>query len=300
MDTAALRIFVEVAQQGSFAAVARRRGVAASSISRAVATLEAELGVRLLQRTTRQMTLTEAGSAYAARVRPLVEALDEAASVAQDTAARPQGTLRITAPVTFAQVSLVPMLPAFAERYPELSFDLLITDRIVDLVESRVDVAVRLGRLGDTNMIATRLAEMVYVACASPGYLAARGRPASPEALTSHECLRYPVPGQAARWRFRDGPGAPVRDVPVSGRVVASSGVALRDCAVAGMGLVMLPRWNVARELAGGALVDVFPDLQVTASSFDIAAWALYPSRQHLPLKVRVLIDYLKAQFHSP
>lgn len=299
MDVAQLRIFVEVARLGSFAAVARERGVAPSSISRAVAGLEAALGVRLLQRTTRQMTLTEAGAVYAEQVRPLVEALDEAASQAQDVAARPQGLLRITAPVTFAQVSLVPLLPAFAEQHPELSFDLLITDRIVDLVESRVDVAVRLGRLADTNMVATRLSDMVYTVCASPGYLAAHGRPQVPAGLRAHECLRYPVPGQPARWRFRSGPDAPIEEVQVSGRVVASSGVALRDCAVAGMGLVMLPRWNVARELGSGALVDVFPDLQATASSFDIAAWALYPSRQYLPLKVRVFVDYLKAQLRG-
>lgn len=299
MDTTQLRIFVEVAQQGSFAAVARQRGVAPSSISRAVSALEEALGVLLLQRTTRQMTLTDAGAVYAEQVRPLLEALDEAAAQAQDTAARPQGTLRITAPVTFSQVSLVPLLPAFAARHPELSFDLLITDRIVDLVEARVDVAVRLGRLPDTGLIATRLCDMVYVACASPAYLDAHGHPAAPEALRAHECLRYPVPGQPARWRFRASADAPILEVPVSGRVMSTDGVALRDCAVAGMGVVMLPRWNVARELASGALVDVFPDWQVTASAFDIAAWALYPSRQYLPLRVRAFVDYLKAMFHG-
>ena len=296
MEIDVLRTFVEVMRRGSFASVARDRNVAPSSISRTVASLEQALGVRLFNRTTRQLSPTEAALAYFERIEPMIDELERAALVASDSGDTPRGTLRITAAVTFAQVNLVPHLPEFARRYPELSFELLLTDKFVDLVEERVDVALRLGRLADSSLVAHRLCDMVYVVCASPEYLRRRGRPKAPADLERHECLRYPVPGHGPRWRFRQGDGA-ILDVPIRGRLVASNGVALRQCAVAGMGVIMLPRWNVADELRSGALVNLFPDHAATASEFDIAAWLLYPSRSYLPLKVRVFADFMKEKF---
>jgi DNA-binding transcriptional LysR family regulator len=295
METATLRTFVEVMQRGSFAAVARERNVDPSSVSRIVASLEAQLGVRLFHRTTRSLTPTEAALAYFEQVEPLVAQLESAALVAEDSGATPRGTLRITAAVTFAQVNLVPLLPEFANRYPELSFELLLTDKFLDLVEDRIDLALRLGRLAESSMIAHRLCDMVYVVAASPEYLRRRGRPKTPAELEQHECLRYPVAGYGPRWRFRAG--GVVSEVPVHGRVVVTNGVALRQCAVAGMGVLMLPRWNIAEELRSGKLVELFPDQHATASEFDTAAWMLYPSRSYLPRKVRLFADYLKEQF---
>jgi DNA-binding transcriptional LysR family regulator len=296
METDTLRTFVEVMQRGSFAAVARERNVDPSSVSRTVAALESQLGVRLFQRTTRHLTPTEAALAYFDQVEPLVAQLERAALMAGDSGDTPRGTLRITAAVTFAQVNVVPLLPEFAKRYPELSFELLLTDKFLDLVEERVDVALRLGRLTESSMIAHRLCDMVYAVAASPEYLRRRGHPRTPSDLEQHECLRYPVSGYGPRWRFR-GAGGVVTEVPVHGRVVASNGVALRQCAVAGMGVLMLPRWNIAEELRSGALVQLFPDVQATASEFDTAAWLLYPSRSYLPLKVRLFADFLKEKF---
>lgn len=296
MDIETLRAFVEVMRRGNFAAVARARNADPSSVSRTIAALEDQLGVRLFNRTTRRLSPTEAGIAYFERVEPMIDELERAALAAADSGDEPRGVLRITAPVTFAQLNVVPWLPEFARRYPELSFELLLTDSFVDLVQERVDIALRLGKLADSSLIAHRLCDMVYTVCASPDYLRRAGRPKSPSELEYHECLRYPVQGYGARWRFRRGDG-PVTEVPIRGRVAVSNGVALRQCAVAGMGLTLLPRWNVAHELRTGELVDVFPDYQATVSEFDAAAWLLYPSRSYLPLKVRAYTEFLREKF---
>lgn len=281
-------------QRGSFAAVARRRNVAPSSISRSIANLESALGARLLSRTTRRLELTEAGARYVERLAPLLEELDSANAMVRDAAERPTGHLRISAPVTFGQLVLMPLIPGFAARHPDLSFELRLEGALVDLVADRIDVAVRLGRLADSTLIVRRLCPMRYVTCASPSYLSIRGAPSKPAELAGHQCLRFPVPGRAQRWRFRDSSGA-IADVAIGGRVIATNGIALRALALAHMGVVMLPRWNVAAQLARGDLVEVLADFECTASEFDLAAWAVYPSRSYLPLKVRAFVDHLAA-----
>jgi len=296
MEIETLRTFVEVMRRGNFAAVARDRNVDPSSVSRTIGALEQQLGARLFNRTTRHLSPTEAAVAYLDRIEPMIDELERAALAVADSGDKPRGVLRITAPVTFAQVNLVPLLPEFARRYPELSFELLLTDTLLDLVQERVDIALRLGRLADSSLIAHRLCDMAYTVCASPEYLKRAGRPKTPSELERHECMRYPVQGYGARWRFRSGEG-PVSEVAVRGRVVVSNGMALRQCAVAGMGIIMLPRWNVAQELRTGVLVDIFPDYRATASEFDVAAWLLYPSRSYLPMKVRVYVEFLKEKF---
>ena len=162
--------------------------------------------------------------------------------------------------------------------------------------EERLDLAIRLGRLADSSKIAHRLCDSVNVVAASPEYLRRHGRPAKPADLERHDCLPYPVQGHAPRWRFRAASGL-ITDVPVLGRVVVSNGVALRQCAVGGMGVLMLPRWSIADALRRRELVELFSDYRVTASEFDTAVWMIYPSRNYLPLKVRVLSDYLKEKF---
>lgn len=296
MDVAALRTFVEVMQRGSFAAVARARNVDPSSVSRTVAGLEALLAVRLFHRTTRRLSPTEAALAYFEQVEPLVARLERAGQIAADRSDTPRGTLRITAAVTFAQVNLIPLLPEFTKRYPDVSFDLMLTDAFLDLVEERVDLAIRLGQLADSSLIAHRLCDMTYVVAASPDYLRRRGRPRTPADLEHHECLRYPMPGHGARWRFRMKSGL-VTDVPIHGRVVIANGIALAQCAAAGMGVVVLPRWTVAAELRAGTLVQLLADYPASASELDTAAWMIYPSRTYLPLKVRVFGDFLKDKF---
>ncbi|MBV8689096.1 MAG: LysR family transcriptional regulator, partial [Candidatus Eremiobacteraeota bacterium] len=276
-----------------------RRGADPSSISRSIAALEDELKVRLFQRNTRRLTPTEAGTVYFDRVEPLVDELDRAHLAAAEAGETPVGTLRITAPVSFAQLNIVPLLPEFSRRYPELAFDLLLTDTVLDLVAERIDVAIRLGPLADTGLIAQRLTPMIGRVCATPGYLAARGRPASPEDLQDHNCLLLDhLPGFDSKWRFvKDGRRF---EVPVRGTIRSSNALALKQCALAGMGVILQALWVVGRELKEGVLIDVFPGYSVTAANFPSpAAWALYPSRTYVPLKVRVFLNYLKAQFHD-
>lgn len=298
MELSALRTFVEVMRRGSFAAVARDQDVAPSSVSRAIAALEEELGVRLFQRSTRRLEPTEAGRVYFERIETIVDELEHAGHMAVDMSSSPKGSLRITAPQTFGQLHIVPLLPELSATYPELSLELLLTNAIVDLLAERIDVAVRLGPLPDSTLVVSRLCPMIYVVCASPRYLEQHGRPQTPHDVQRHDCLLFPLPGYDSRWRFRK-PKGKVIEVPVRGRCVISNGVALRQCAVAGMGLTMLPRWNIEQQLRDGSLVDVFPDYEVTATSYDIAAWLLYPSRDYLPLKVRVFVDFLKRKFRE-
>ena len=218
MDIGTLRVFIDVMRRGSFAAVARERGVDPSSVSRAIASLEDELGLRLFQRTTRRLSPTEAGSVYFDRVEPIVEELERARLTAVDIGERPKGTLRIAAPTSFAELNLVPLLPEFAATFPELSFELVLTDAALDLLDERIDVALRLDPLPESGVVASRLTPMVARVCASPDYLARRGHPNSPLDLRDKNCLQLIMPGFSDRWRFRDASGR-VTIVPVSGNL---------------------------------------------------------------------------------
>lgn len=293
MELSVLKMFVEVVRRGSFAAVARDRQLDPSSISRAITALEEELGIRLFQRTTRQLSLTEAGSAYFERVEPLIEEMQQAIAIATDVSGQPQGTLRITASVSFGLKCIVPLLPKFALLYPELTIDLLLTDAVIDLLAQRVDLAVRLGLLADSTLIAQQLMRTQYAVCASPEYIKRSGQLKNPIDVEHHHCLLFPLAGFRSRWIFRDCKGE-ISKVSVQGRTIISSAIALQQCAIAGMGLALLPHWLVNDDLQAGTLVNVFPDYEVTATDFSTAAWLVYPSRAYVPLKVRVFIDFLK------
>ncbi|MBW4654387.1 MAG: LysR family transcriptional regulator [Kaiparowitsia implicata GSE-PSE-MK54-09C] len=298
MDLSTLQIFVEVARKGNFAAVARDRNLDPSSVSRAIAGLEDELGFRLFQRTTRQVSLTEAGTAYFERIEPLVETLDQAAQAAVDLTARPNGTLRVTASVAFGLTCIVPYLSDFSARYPDLTVDLVLTDATLDLLAERIDLAVRLGLLADSTLIAQRLFPTRYCVCASPGYLKQWGTPTQPGDIAHHNCLRFPLAGFRTRWIFKDQTGT-LSEIPVQGRLLISNAIALQHCAIAGMGLALLPHWLVGNALREGALINLFPDYSVTATEFNTAAWLVYPSRTYIPLKVLAFIDFMKTTAHA-
>lgn len=293
MDISVLQLFVEVMRQGSFAAVARERNLDPSSVSRAIASLEAELGIRLFQRTTRQLSPTEAGTTYFERVEPLVEEMQQAIDVAADVSGHPKGKLRITASVSFGLKCIVPLLPNFDALYPDLTVDLLLTDAVVDLLAERIDLAVRLGLLADSTLIAQQLMRTHYLVCASPDYLKRSGQLEKPMEVEQHNCLLFPLAGFRSRWIFKDQRGE-LSKISVYGRTLISSAIALQKCAIAGMGLALLPHWLVDKDLRAGTLVNVFPDYEVTATDFSTAAWLVYPTRAYVPLKVRVFIDFLK------
>lgn len=294
MDLDWLRVFIEVARRGSFTAVARERDVEPSSISRTVAALEEKLGIRLFERTTRQLALTEAGELYRTRVAPLVEEFERAGEEALAARLGATGTLRLTASVAFGQVKLVPLLPALQAQHPALRVELLLTDANLDLVAERVDLAIRLAPRVEGDFIAARLMSTRYHVCAAPQYL--RTRPLlRPGDLPEHGCLLSALPDFRSRWRFRSADGG-VEEVPVTGNLITTNAVALRDCALAGMGAALLPDWLIEDELAAGRLIDPFPQLRVTATNFETGAWLVYPSRDWLPAKVRVTIAFLRSE----
>ena len=297
MDLSSLQIFAEVMRRGSFAAVARDRDVSPSAISRSVAALEAELGLRLFQRTTRRLAPTETGALYFARIEPLLGELEQARQAATDVGEEPSGTLRVTASVAFGQVCLVPLLPELHRRYPELALELLLSDSNLDMVAERIDVALRLAPRMDSGLIGLRLFDTHYRVCASPDYLARTGEIGAPQDLSELSCLVFALPGYRSRWIFLDRAGERT-EVQIDGRFVISSALGLRDCALNGLGPALLANWLIDDDIAAGKLVDLYPHHRVTATDFDTAAWLLYPSRAYLPLKVRAFIDFLKPRLH--
>lgn len=290
-----LAIFVDVMRLGSFAAAARRRDLDPSSVSRLVAGLETELGFRLFQRSTRRLAATEAGARYFERVAPLVADLARAEQEARDLVAQPSGLLRVSAPVSFGLTHLVPLLPGLRAAYPDMVVEMIFDDAMVDLLAGGIDVAVRLGPRQEADLVGTLVMQTHYRVCASPDYLTRAGPIAVPSQLAAHGCLVFPIPGFRSAWRFRDGAGAE-STVPVTPAVVLSSGLALRQAALDGLGPALLADWLVSEDVAAGRLVDLFPEFAVTATDFETAVWVLYPSRAYVPQKTRVFIDYLKAQ----
>ena len=293
MDLSVLQIFIEVMRHGSFAAVARERNIDPSSVSRTVAALESELGIRLFQRTTRKLSPTEAGMTYFERIEPLIEEMQQAADIAKDISGNPKGTIRVTCSVSFGIKCIIPLLPEFQAKYPELTIDLLLTDSVVDLLNERIDVAIRLGQPTDSTLIMQKLMETRYSVCASPDYLQQYGQPQIPKDIESHNCLLFPLIGFKTRWIFKHKTGN-VQEIPVRGNTIISNAIALQQCAISGMGLTLLPHWLIDEDINTGKLVRLFPDYQVTATNFNTAAWLLYPSRAYIPLKVRVFVEELR------
>ncbi len=304
MDTYHLRLFVEVARHGSFAEVARLFDADPSSVSRAMASLEDELGSRLLQRSTRRVALTEAGHLYLARVAPVVEELDMAKDQLAATLASPQGNLRMTASVAFGTRCLVPLLPPLRAAFPQLQLDLWLTDDNVDLVAQRIDLAVRLGTQLQVDAVGVKFMRTTYRVCASPSYVAQCRRKklklAAPQDLSLHRCLRFSLQDFRTRWRFRaleaQGRAEPdvTQDVIVDGDIVISSALALHQATLQGLGPCLLPNWLIDEDIAAGRLVHLLPGYQATATDFDTGAWLLYPSRSYLPSKTRAVIEFLK------
>lgn len=295
MNLEHLRTFVEVVRQGGFAAAARALDREPSKVTRAISALEAELGVRLLRRSTRQLALTEGGETYLAQVMPLLSELDQAAEQLRSGSAQLQGVVRITASVAFGQTVLMPLLPSLHRQHPALELDLLFSDAVVDLLAHRVDIALRLGPAVDSSLIGQRLRSVRFQVVASPAYLQQHGHPAHPAALAQRDCLRFALPGYRTQWSFRTQAGAAVEEVQVDGWLIASTAMALRQAALDGLGPALLGDWLVGEDLAAGRLVELFPQYEVTATQFDTALWLLYANREHLlPRRVQVVLAFLR------
>jgi len=283
----AIEAFVKVAETNSFSEAARRLRVSKSAVSRLVGALEAELGARLLHRTTRSLTLTEVGRDYFERSRRVLADIDEANLAVSQAQAAPRGRLRVNAPMSFSFLHLSQAMPDFLARYPDIGVDLVMNDRFVDLVDEGFDVAVRIGALEDSSLIARRLAPVRRVVCASPAYLDARGVPSMPDDIVHHDCVV-----NDPKWRFVAPDGKPWV-VAARGRISANNGDAIRVAALGGLGLALLPTFFVGDDLRSGALVAVLDGF----IEQDMTLNAVYPHARHLSPKVRAFVDFLADRF---
>jgi DNA-binding transcriptional LysR family regulator len=293
-----MELFVDVVAAGSFSQAGRRRGLAASSVTRSINALEDGLGVRLLNRTTRKLSLTEAGRLYHERSRRIIAEVEDARLSVTQLEAAPRGTLRLNVPVVFGRLHVAPALPAFLARYPALQIDLNMTDGFIDLVEEGVDLAVRIGELEDSSLIARRLAPNHRVICASPDYLRTAGVPQEPADLRAHNCLIYKRQAGRATWRLRN-PGGTV-EIEVAGALRANNADALHAAARGGLGLVILPTWMVGPDIQSGALTRVFADYEVSPGALDTSIYAVFPYNRHLSPKVRAMVDFFVERFGAP
>ncbi|WP_144138586.1 LysR family transcriptional regulator [Paraburkholderia sp. BCC1884] len=287
-----MRVFVKVADLGSFVRAAGALDMSTAVVTRHVADLETRLGTRLLNRTTRRLSLTESGSTYLERVRHI---LDDLEGVEQMVVARnhePVGTLRIVAPVVFGLHSLAPVVQSYAARYPDVVPDVTLADRHVDLVEEGYDVGILVARhMRSASIVTRRLTTGYMTVCATPSYLARHGTPTRPEHLLEHPCLSRPSE-QGGEERVFTGPEGIVRVRPVNA-ICANNTEMLRQFALLDMGVAILPSYLIGRDLASGRLVPLLGDYQLPQVEITIA----YPSRQHLPAKVRTFIDHLVEHF---
>lgn len=287
---AELKAFCTVAASGGFSPAARRLGLVTSSVARLVDALEGRLGAVLLNRSTRSVTLTDAGRTYYEEALRILERLDAADEAAADGAA---GVLRVAAPVTFSTLYVAPILPALRARHPRLILDLRLDDAPANLVDEAIDVAIRIGSLDpQSNLVARKLAAHDRVLCASPAYLAAHGAPDAPIALAAHDCLQFAFGGGRRTWRLQ-ADGADAEDVEVRGVVHANNAEVLRQAALGGLGIAMLARWLVQRDLRAGTLVQVLPGYRVNPGPMDVGLYALYPASRRNSTKIRAFVDLL-------
>ena len=291
----AIIAFARVVESGSFARAAERLDVSVSSVSRQVSDLEAHLDARLLNRTTRRLSLTESGRAFYERSLQLLADLEEAEESASAGTARPRGTLRLTCGITFGVRHLAPAIAEFVTRHPQMRFDVELSDRAVDLVDEGFDAALRIGKIGSQQLVGRKVGVTHLVCCASPAYLDRHGVPQKPEDLAGHACLSYDYSPQKSVWPFRDASGSD-RSVRIDGPVHANNGRFLVALAVAGVAITIEPDFIVGPEVRAGRLV---PLLQAFASA-PAHIFVAYPSRRHLSAKVRAFADFLATRFAQP
>lgn len=280
--------FEAVGRRLSLVSAADELALSASALSRRIANLEQRLGVRLLQRTTRQMQLTEIGEAYLRRCQALIEQVEQMDAIASDTRSEPAGTLRISLPTLYGQLEVAPRLPRFMERYPKIRMQVLLSDAYIDMVAQRIDVAVRIGDLKDSDYVARRLAPNTRYLCASPGYLARCGAPAAPEELVDHSCLHFSPLADGRRWRLVQA-GRRAVEVSINPVLTADNAELLRQAALTGRGIALLADFIVRDDIAAGRLVPVLTRWPPADSGIHV----VYPAGRHLPARTRAFIDFM-------
>jgi len=284
-------VFFSVVEANGFGTAARRLETTPASVSRRVKALERRLGVRLLQRTTRKLSLTDAGEHYFREGRRLVQELDELERALTASASEPEGQLRIVAPMSFGQRRLAPVVARFAASHDRLRVSLILEDRETDLIDEAADLAIRIGYPADSSMIARPIAPVPRYACASPEYLERRGRPESPEDLLHHDCLHYNLITEREEWTFVGDDGE--HALAIKGSFCSNNGDVLAEAAMQGLGITLLPHFIVEEGVADGRLVKVLEEYEREP----LTLFALYPSRRHVPAKTRKFLECLLDHF---
>jgi DNA-binding transcriptional LysR family regulator len=282
----AMSVLVAVVEAGSLSAASRRLGTPLATVSRKVAELEAHLKTRVLNRTSRRMTLTDTGRSYVAACKRIIERVDEAEREVMGEYRAPKGHLTVTAPVVFGRHRALPVVLEFLKAYPDIDLRLVLSDHVLNLLEDNIDLAIRIGILPDSSLIATRIGSTRHVACASPGYFAARGRPKRPDDLSGHDCITFENLASPRGWHFRNGKGE--RAVPVHSRLSVTTAEAAIDAAVAGVGLTRVLSYMIDDARRAGAL-------EIALEAFEPAPWpvnVVYASQGPLPLKLRAFLDW--------
>lgn len=284
---AAMETFVGVLESGSFSAAARRLNLGQPAVSKAIAQLEERLGVRLLLRSTRGLTPTEAGTAYYERAKRAIEEAHEAELAARGAGSDLHGTLRVCAAVTFARLHVLPHMGKFLEAHRELNIDIVLDDRTVNLVEEGIDVALRMGTLADSNLIARKIGECPRLVLATPAYLLAHGEPCNPTDLAQHQAVIYAQAGGGEHWAFKQG--STVQSVTVSGRVRVSAAEGVRAAVLGGLGVALTSQWMFADELSRGDVVPLLKDWQLPP----LDLWAVFPTGRLASAKARAFVDFV-------
>lgn len=285
-----MRVYVLAVEKGSLSAAALASGISATMAGNHLRTLEKRLGAQLLHRTTRRQHLTAFGDEYYARCKEILRLVAETDALAQNLQLAPAGRLRISAPVTFGTEALMPVLSGYLDRYPDVSVDLVLNDRVVDLLEEGFEAAVRIGPLPDSDLIARPLSPYQLMVCASPAYLARRGTPQKPSDLSGHECVAF-SPAALTEWKLTGDEG--VCRVPVSGRLQVNNGQALRVAALHGLGIVLQPSFQLAGDVRAGRLVQLFTDYALPSRPMHV----VYPPNRYRSPKLRSFVDFLLEQF---
>jgi DNA-binding transcriptional LysR family regulator len=283
-----IAVFVQVVESGSFTAAADRLGLSKSVASKSVTRLETRLGARLLSRTTRRLSLTEAGAVLHERARRGLQEIGDAEAEVSRLQGAPRGTLRVNAPTSFGILHVSPALPEFLARYPEVAVDLHLDDRKLDIVDEGFDVSLRISELPDSSLVSRRLAPCRHAVVAAPAYLERRGVPRTPGELRDHEIITYRYQDSSDEWRFRDRNGV-TETVPVRGPLRTNNSLALREALLGGAGVTRTPTFIVGRDIQEGRLVRLLADYD----TLEVSIYLVYPQRRHLSPKVRAFVDFM-------
>ncbi len=293
-----MELFVTVVQGGSFSAAGRMIGLSPASVSRYINALEDKLGARLLNRTSRKLSLSDVGMLFHQRAEAILSDVRDMSEEVSGEHLSPRGTLRVHSRILVGEQHIAPALPGFIERYPEINVDLTLSNEVVDLIEQNIDVDIRIGQLADSSLIARRLVTSERILCAAPSYLENRAAIEKPSDLLNHNCLAYRINLGDVSWRFLNASGE-LEEVAVSGNMLTNSGPALKIATMAGLGVSLMPDWSVMNEIRSGQLVRLLPDYKISFTAFENAIYAVYSPTRHLPVKARVFIDYLAGLFQG-